>query len=204
MSSWWRKQSTKATTTGTSFCCTGWRLPSEIVFRWMRLMMKMLWTLWRQGRGYFAYTQNATSNPRAHDIHDRWNLVSSYWVLPTPQEAFNETNHAWIFSRNSTKKHSGKCHIVLHVMERLLGVFTEFAVLHKSKSINGWFPHTSPTMSPRNSPWRTTLSLCGIHINPHHHFSYESNNNDVVKWKHFLCYCPFVWGINRSPVNCPH
>ena len=27
---------------------------------------------------------------------------------------------------------------------------------------------------------------------------------DVMKWKHFPRYWPFVWGIHRSPVNSPH
>ena len=26
-------------------------------------------------------------------------------------------------------------------------------------------------------------------------------HDDVIKWKHFPRYCPFVWGIHRSPVN---
>ena len=29
-------------------------------------------------------------------------------------------------------------------------------------------------------------------------------HDDGIKWKHFLCYWPFVWGIHRSPVNSPH
>ena len=29
-------------------------------------------------------------------------------------------------------------------------------------------------------------------------------HNDVIKWKHFLRYWPFVQGIHRSPVNSPH
>ena len=28
--------------------------------------------------------------------------------------------------------------------------------------------------------------------------------DDVIKWKHFLRYWPFEWGIHRSPVNSPH
>ena len=31
-----------------------------------------------------------------------------------------------------------------------------------------------------------------------------SNYDDVIKWKHFPRYWPFVWGIHRSPVNSPH
>ena len=29
-------------------------------------------------------------------------------------------------------------------------------------------------------------------------------NDDVIKWKHFPRYWPFVGGIRRSPVNSPH
>ena len=29
-------------------------------------------------------------------------------------------------------------------------------------------------------------------------------HDDVIKWKHFPRYWPFVRGIHRSPVNCPH
>ena len=31
-----------------------------------------------------------------------------------------------------------------------------------------------------------------------------SSHDDVIKWKHFLHYWPFVRGIHRSPVNSPH
>ena len=31
-----------------------------------------------------------------------------------------------------------------------------------------------------------------------------NDHDDVIKWKHFLCYWPFVRGIHRSPVNSPH
>ena len=29
-------------------------------------------------------------------------------------------------------------------------------------------------------------------------------HDDVIKWKHFPCYWPFVRGIHRPPVNSPH
>ena len=29
-------------------------------------------------------------------------------------------------------------------------------------------------------------------------------HDDVIKWKHFLRYWPFAWGIHWSPVNYPH
>ena len=30
------------------------------------------------------------------------------------------------------------------------------------------------------------------------------SHDDVIKWKHFPSYWPFVRGIHRSPVNYPH
>ena len=32
----------------------------------------------------------------------------------------------------------------------------------------------------------------------------KTNHDDVIKWKHFPRYWPFVRGIHRSPVNSPH
>ena len=29
------------------------------------------------------------------------------------------------------------------------------------------------------------------------------SHDDVIKWKHFSRYWPFVWGIHRSPMNSP-
>ena len=34
--------------------------------------------------------------------------------------------------------------------------------------------------------------------------SRASDHDDVIKWKHFPRYCPFVRGIHRSPVDSPH
>ena len=32
----------------------------------------------------------------------------------------------------------------------------------------------------------------------------QTVHDDVIKWKHFPHYWPFVWGTHRSPVNSPH
>ena len=36
------------------------------------------------------------------------------------------------------------------------------------------------------------------------HRSHHHEHDDVIKWKHFPRYWPFVRGIHRSPVNSPH
>ena len=35
-------------------------------------------------------------------------------------------------------------------------------------------------------------------------FHFQFPHDDVIEWKHFPRYWPFVWGIYRSPVNSPH
>ena len=42
------------------------------------------------------------------------------------------------------------------------------------------------------------LGYCG------EHFPIPKFHDDVIKWKHFPRYWPFVRGIHRSPVNSPH
>ena len=34
--------------------------------------------------------------------------------------------------------------------------------------------------------------------------NWRHTHDDVIKWKQFPCYWPFVRGIHRSPVNSPH
>ena len=48
---------------------------------------------------------------------------------------------------------------------------------------------------PGRAPLSMALSLCAWNIPVH---------DDVIKWKHFLRYWPFVWVIHRSPMNSPH
>ena len=35
-------------------------------------------------------------------------------------------------------------------------------------------------------------------------YSISYAHDDVIKWRHFPRYWPFVWGIHWSPVNSPH
>ena len=48
----------------------------------------------------------------------------------------------------------------------------------------------------------TSLAFCNG--NPLVVFHTTSQHDDVIKWKHFPRYWPFVRGIHRSPVNSPH
>ena len=41
-------------------------------------------------------------------------------------------------------------------------------------------------------------------LTPHQWWNLEAYHDDVIKWKHFPRYWPFVRGIHRSPVNSPN
>ena len=44
----------------------------------------------------------------------------------------------------------------------------------------------------------TSIEMC-FHIS-----CTRADHDDVIKWRHFLRYWPFLRGIHRSPVNSPH
>ena len=54
-------------------------------------------------------------------------------------------------------------------------------------------PHTQPWLPTVNTPLTNPL-----------YFIVAFSHDDVIKWKHFPRYWPFVRGIHRSPVNSPH
>ena len=55
-----------------------------------------------------------------------------------------------------------------------------------------------PAWSSKISVERNADAMHKWMINP------ETTHDDVIKWKHFPRYWPFVRGIYRSPVNSPH
>ena len=58
-------------------------------------------------------------------------------------------------------------------------------------------PHSAWVIG--NSIHRCTPVSCRWYCTGGYHF-----HDDVIKWKHFPRYWPFVRGIHRSPVNSPH
>ena len=46
--------------------------------------------------------------------------------------------------------------------------------------------------------------LCYSQVSLSHRLPSWGSLDDVIKWKHFPCYWPFVRGIHRFPVNSPH
>ena len=59
-----------------------------------------------------------------------------------------------------------------------------------------WWSDSSHTL------WGVWLILnAGITVNPWQWKGVPVSHDDIIKWKHFLRYWPFVWGIHRSPVN---
>ena len=51
--------------------------------------------------------------------------------------------------------------------------------------------------------WQLQMSACQIRARPRA-TDWHRYHDDVIKWKHFPRYCPFVRGIHRSQVNSPH
>ena len=68
-----------------------------------------------------------------------------------------------------------------------------------------WIPHTNGQWRGKCSFWwRHHVMLVTILFHFLHYCSYmRKDHDDVIKWKHFPRYWPFVRRIHRSPVNSP-
>ena len=66
--------------------------------------------------------------------------------------------------------------------------------------------HQSPVDSPHKGQWRGALvySFICAWTNGWANNRDACDHDDVIKWKHFPRYWPFLRGIHRSPVNSPH
>ena len=62
--------------------------------------------------------------------------------------------------------------------------------LHTSVTNSGFTEGQLELMGNEKRRW-TRVFISAIH-------------DDIIKWKYFPHYWPFVWGIHRSPVNSPH
>ena len=74
-----------------------------------------------------------------------------------------------------------------------------------------WFETISPSLwrhynvSNITTPaWHWHLWFHYLKSNAGPNYSHSRLHDDVIKWKHFPRYGPFLRGIHRSPVNYPH
>ena len=51
---------------------------------------------------------------------------------------------------------------------------------------------------------RSQLQIMSANCHPSYYIPQNNVHDDVIKWKHFPRYWPFVRGIHGSPVNSPH
>ena len=101
-------------------------------------------------------------------------------------------------------------HLQMYFLDRNVWCFSQSSLKFLPKSP---IDHTSATVQVmvRCRVWVTYLvkwAIWGLAA-PCHDFSIlrlfiAFAHDDVIKWKHFPRYWPFVRGIHRSPVNSPH
>ena len=93
--------------------------------------------------------------------------------------------------------------------------------VHQIRSVWHWTGKSTNQMSASQSLWATIpipmrwadeltdeYRPVGINQDPNRQdpdrVKINKNHDDVIKWKHFPRYWPFVRRIHRSPVNSPH
>ena len=145
---------------------------------WMRPIRSQLWDLWMRP----IRSQLCT-------CHDSWAVATCADLWPN-----------WILRIMITMR-----------------IFTSFPIMRKSCCKMGVWWHRTLNLSSDNTnpllthkPQPSDLHTLGrnrvYHVNKPlpPYFSPVKYHDDVIKWKHFPRYWPFVRGIHRSPVNSSH
>ena len=78
-----------------------------------------------------------------------------------------------------------------NVVSHWLGAYTEWSL---------YYCVNSPITTTKQNTTKTLYTFYVLKTKNCH----DANHDDVIKWKHFPRYWPFVRGIHRSPVNSPH
>ena len=81
------------------------------------------------------------------------------------------------------------CHIILHSV---------FLLFPSNLRPDHNFAYSDETTTLKGMVVWKAVSLYNLHL------SAAKIHDDVIKWKHFPHYWPFVRGIHRSPVISPH
>ena len=73
----------------------------------------------------------------------------------------------------------------------------------RHQSINKLCSHWKPDTFARKHVYVTFHSALCLLLLVLYMYTGLALHDDVIQWKHFPSYWPFVWGIHRSPVNIP-
>ena len=101
------------------------------------------------------------------------------------------TSHRWILSKRASNE-ALWCFLFFVSMNQLLNKHSVAGALRRDNA------HTT---SPY---WKHHQKYFHTYDHPSSTRTIWHKHDDVIKWKHFPRYWPFVRGIHRSPVNSPY
>ena len=114
-----------------------------------------------------------------------WNIARFYGMVPgVVQNCVRSTHHSsWPQSVDNSGVKQRVALYVTHTIPRSFSCYRHFC--EESPPVASNSRHKGP-VSRMSAIWNAVI------------------HGDVIKWKHFPRYWPFVRGIHRSPVNSPH
>ena len=144
-----------------------------------------------------------------HVSNFRRAIMKNRWITNGPvlrnSRAFNEDIHKGNRRQHYVRDREPLCTDLPGVIHKtccwLTYIYIPNVELHSNMAPlqKGQSPLTHPTTLTQ---WRPVTHICVAELD-HHCFRYQLHD-DVIKWKHFPRYWPFVRGIHRSTVNSPH
>ena len=137
--------------------------------------------------------------PELHHCNCRWHSTWRYQTISSTTLSKNSTylrlvwafswTQTWIFLHGSHAKAKTNCLSVNSFLSKIKLCSSKGSFMNRWEAINwindGW-----------RVAWPSKLNLFDINL-------LAIWYDDVIKWKRFPRYRPFVRGIHRSPVNSP-
>ena len=133
-----------------------------------------------------------------------WNILAS-WIIDEVKQMNNTHSHIYFTLFWDAFICAGPCMVVLSANSSVTDNSSEprsrVPCSHSKK--HTWWRHQMETFNLRwNDKCMNIQGLLWLTSMVTHFVN--SLYDDVIKWKHFPRYWPFVRGIHRSPVNSPH
>ena len=111
-------------------------------------------------------------------------------------------HHMWIhwsYSPETVKMGCDLCDLDLWPWPFAWTLLWSLVITPENFMMIRWWEHSQKGVTDRRTDGQTENTICRAAWS-----QLKITHDDIIKWKHFPCYWPFVGGIHQSLVNSPH
>ena len=134
-----------------------------------------------------------------------WYIISIYHII-IYNSPLSIIHHKYVINHKNYKTDHCVGFILFIYIFDLLFCYIHFAIINDNELNAVWTKWLPFYIHKLQMHFLNQTLSDGLYCSKHSNIlnSKSQLHDDVIKWKHFLCYWLFVRGIHRWPVNSPH